>query len=45
MIKYMNNENGFDLIIALVFDISPQLGGLGPKYHIYIPQHGGINKY
>ena len=27
----MNNDNGFDLIIVFVFDISHQLGGLGPK--------------
>ena len=27
----MNFDNGFDLIIAVVFVMSPQLGGLGPK--------------
>ena len=27
----MNNDNGFDLLIAVVFATSPQLGGLGPK--------------
>ena len=27
----MNNENGFDLIIAVVFVISNQIVGLGPK--------------
>ena len=27
----MNNDNGFDLIIAVVFAISTQLGGFGPK--------------
>ena len=26
----MNNYNGFDLLIAVVFGMSPQLGGLGP---------------
>ena len=28
----MNNDNGFDLIFAVVFAMSPQLGGLGTKY-------------
>ena len=27
----MNDENGFELIIAVVFSMSTQLGGLGPK--------------
>ena len=27
----MNNDNGFDLLIAVVFAMSPQLGLLGPK--------------
>ena len=27
----MNNENGFDIIIAVVFAMSNQLGGLGTK--------------
>ena len=27
----MNNNNIFDLLIAVVFGMSPQLGGLGPK--------------
>ena len=27
----MNNDNGFDLIIVVVFAMIPQLGGLGPK--------------
>ena len=31
IITYMNNDNGFDLLISLVFDINTQLGGLGPK--------------
>ena len=31
IITYMNNDNRFDLIIAVVFSISPQIGGLGPK--------------
>ena len=28
----MNNDNGFDLLIDVVFEMSSQLGGLGPKY-------------
>ena len=28
---YMNNDNGSDLLIYLVSDISPQIGGLAPK--------------
>ena len=28
----MNNNHGFDLFIYVVFAISPQIGGLGPKY-------------
>ena len=28
----MNNDNGFDLIFAVVFAMSPQLGVLGTKY-------------
>ena len=28
----MNNDNSFELIIAVVFSMSPLLGGLGPKY-------------
>ena len=31
IITYMNNDNGFDLIISLVFAINPQLGGLEVK--------------
>ena len=31
IITYMNNDNRFDLIIAVVFAIIPQIGGLGPK--------------
>ena len=27
----MNNDNGFDLLIAIFFDMSPQIVGLGPK--------------
>ena len=27
----MNIDNGFDLIIAIVFGLSPQLGVIGPK--------------
>ena len=32
LITYMNNDNSFYLIIYVVFAMSPQLGGLGPKY-------------
>ena len=28
----MDNDNGFDLLIAVIFDTSPQLGTLGTKY-------------
>ena len=31
LITYLNIDKGFDLLIALVFYISPQLGVLGPK--------------
>ena len=27
----MNIDNGFDLLVAVVIAIIPQLGGLGPK--------------
>ena len=27
----MNNDNDFDLLIDVVFAMSPKLGGLGPK--------------
>ena len=27
----MHSENGFELLIAVVFSVIPQLGGLGPK--------------
>ena len=27
----MNIENGFDLLVAVLFSMSPQLGGIGPK--------------
>ena len=27
----MNNDNGFKLIISVVFAMSPQLGGIGTK--------------
>ena len=27
----MNNDNGFDLLIAVLFAMIPQLGVLGPK--------------
>ena len=29
---YMNNDNGFDILVAVVFYNSPQLGGIGTKY-------------
>ena len=32
----MDNDNGFDLLIAVVFAMSPQLGGLGPKYQYLV---------
>ena len=28
----MHYDNGFELLIAVVFSMIPQLGGLGPKY-------------
>ena len=28
----MNNDNGFDLLIDVVFDMSTQLGRIGPKH-------------
>ena len=31
LITYMHNVNGFELLTAIVFAMSPQLGGLGPK--------------
>ena len=31
LITYMNNYNGFDLLIYVVFSMSPQLGGRVPK--------------
>ena len=31
LITYMNNENVFDLLIAVVFAMIPWLGGIGPK--------------
>ena len=31
-ITYMNIDNGFDLLVAVIFAMSTQLGGLGPKY-------------
>ena len=36
----MNNVNSFELIISVVFDMSPQLGGIGPKSQ-YIETTGG----
>ena len=32
----MNCDNGFDLIISVVFAVSPQLGGLVPKYQDHV---------
>ena len=32
LITYTNNDNGFDLLIAVVFAMIPQLGRLGPKH-------------
>ena len=31
IVTYMHNENDFDVLISVVFDMSPQLGGLDPK--------------
>ena len=28
----MNIDNGFELLVTVVFTMSPQLGGLGPKF-------------
>ena len=37
--------NGFYLLITIVFALSPQLGGLGPKYQdLFIPFHLGEGK-
>ena len=36
----MHYDNGFEIILAVVFATSPQLGGLGPKAQdIVIPLH------
>ena len=32
IITYMNNDNVSDLIISVVFAMSTQLGGIGPKF-------------
>ena len=32
----MNNDNGFDLLIDIVFATSPELGGLGPKAEDFV---------
>ena len=32
LITYINNDNGFDLIVAVLFDISRQIGVIRPKY-------------
>ena len=32
IITDMNIENIFDLIVAILFSMSPQIGGIGPKY-------------
>ena len=31
LVTYMHRDNRFDLLIAVVFAMSPKLGGLGPK--------------
>ena len=31
IVTYMNNDNRFYLLVAVVFSVSPQLGGIGPK--------------
>ena len=33
LITYMNNDNGFDILITVFFDMITQLGGLGLKAH------------
>ena len=41
----MQYENGFELLIEVVFTMIPQLGGLGPKYQdLFIPFHLGEGK-
>ena len=38
----MNFDNGFELLISVVFAMSTQLGRLGPKYqYLVIPFHLG----
>ena len=38
----MHNDNGFELLIGFVLSMSPQLGGLGPKYQdLVIPPRLG----
>ena len=36
LITYMNNYNWFDLLIDFFFIMSPQWGGLGPKYQYLV---------
>ena len=36
LVTYMHNYNGFDLLIAVVFDMSPQLGEIGPKAQDFV---------
>ena len=36
LITYMNNENGFIILVGVVFAMSTQLGGLGPKYQYLV---------
>ena len=38
----MNIDNGFDLIIVVLFSVSPQLGVIGPKsQYLVISFHHG----
>ena len=30
-VTYMNNDNGFDILVAVVFGVITQLGGIGTK--------------
>ena len=32
----MNIDNGFDLLVTVLFSICPQLGGLVPKAHYLV---------
>ena len=38
LVTCMHNNNGFYLLIAVIFSMSSQIGGLGPKYqYLVIP--------